>query len=119
MSDKQDKSPVVVEGQRVPTRGAQVILTGEAQEAARGGFPGDIEGNTLVKRALEADGTVPDGYGEDGGKAAADVVVTEGGKPGGAVPAQEGSTRVKVEEAKVPDQAPKAPAPAPPPPRQS
>jgi hypothetical protein len=64
-----------------PSRGAQVILTGEAQDAARGGLAGDIEGNTLAKRALEADGTVADGTTPDGstltGKPPADVVVTE------------------------------------------
>lgn len=105
----EDEDKVTVEGQRAPTRGAQVVLTGEAQEAARGGYPGDIEGNTLVKRALEADGTVPDGYGPDGSaadKPAADAVVTEGGEPGGSVPAAAGSTRVEVKEAEVPDVAP-------------
>ena len=66
MSESNQNPPVKVEGRKAPTRGAQVRLTGEAQEAARGGFPGDIEGNVVVKQALEADGTVPDGYTPDG-----------------------------------------------------
>jgi hypothetical protein len=82
-----------------PSRGAQVILTGEAQDAARGGLAGDLEGNTLAKRALEADGTVADGTTPDGstltGKPAADVAVTEEAKPGGETPAEPGSTRVE------------------------
>lgn len=82
-----------------PSRGAQVILTGEAQTAARGGLAGDIEGNTLAKRALEADGTVADGTTPDGstltGKPAADIAVTEEAKPGGETPAEPGTTRVE------------------------
>lgn len=79
-------------------RGAQVILTGEAQDAARGGLAGDMTENTLAKRALEADGTVADGTTPDGstltGKPPADVVVTEQAQPGGQPPAKPGSTRV-------------------------
>jgi hypothetical protein len=82
-----------------PSRGAQVILTGEAQDAARGGLAGDIEGNTLAKRALEADGTVADGTTPDGstlsGKPPADVVVTEQAQPSGEKPAEQGTTRVE------------------------
>ena len=90
---------VTVEG-GAPSRGAQVILTGEAQTAARGGLAGDIEGNTIAKRAMEADGTVADGSTPDGstltGKPAADVPVTEDGKAGGTVPAAPGTTRVEA-----------------------
>ena len=93
---------VVVQGPGNPSRGAQVRLTGEAQEAARGGLAADIEGNTIAKRALEADGTIADGYSVDGstitGKPAPDVVVTTEGEPGGEVPAEEGTTRIEVEE---------------------
>jgi hypothetical protein len=100
---------VKVEGPRFPSRGAQVRLTGEAQMAARGGMGGDIEDNTLVKKALEADGTVADGSTPDGstltGKPAPDVVVTTEGKADGEVPAEEGTTRVKVEEQEPPDTA--------------
>lgn len=116
MAEQEQAPPVKVEGKKAPTRGAQVRLTGEAQEAARGGFPGDIEGNTLVKHALEADGSVPDGYTPDGstrdGKPAPDVVVTEGGETPGEIPAKPGGTRVQVQEPKVPD---RAPSPSPPP----
>jgi hypothetical protein len=47
-------------------RGAQVILTTDAQAAARGGTAATLEGNTAIKRALElagyaADGSTPDG----------------------------------------------------------
>ena len=90
---------VHVEG-GVPSRGAQVILTGEAQTAARGGLAGDLEGNTIAKRALEADGTVADGSTPDGstltGKPAADVPVTESAEAGGTVPAAPGTTRVEA-----------------------
>jgi hypothetical protein len=89
---------VKVEGGH-PSRGAQVILTGEAVTAARGGLAGSIEENTLAKEALEADGTVADGYSPDGstrtGKPAADIAVTEEAKPSGEVPAEPGSTRVE------------------------
>jgi hypothetical protein len=93
-----DEPTVQVEGGS-PSRGAQVILTGEAQTAARGGLAGDLEGNTLAKRALEADGTVADGTTPDGstltGKPPADVVVTEQAEPSGAQPAEPGTTRVE------------------------
>ena len=70
LKPEQDTSPgdgdtVHVEGGS-PSRGAQVILTGEGRDAARGGLAGDIEGNTLAKRALEADGTIADGTTPDG-----------------------------------------------------
>lgn len=98
---------VKVEGERLPSRGAQVRLTGEAQTAARGGMGGDIEENTLVKRALEADGTVADGTTPDGstltGKPAPDVVVTTEGKAGGEVPAEEGTTRIEAQDPPVVD----------------
>ncbi len=93
---------VEVSGPRTATRGAQVRITGEATEAARGGMGDDIVANTLAKKALEADGTVPDGLTPDGttrtGKPPADSVTTEGGEPGGAVQAKEGTTRVEVKE---------------------
>lgn len=80
-------------------RGAQVILSGQAQTAARGGLADSIEGNSLAKRALEADGTVADGSTPDGstltGKPAADIAVTEEAKPAGSVPAEPGTTRVE------------------------
>lgn len=98
---------VKVEGPKHPSRGAQVILTGEAQDAARGGMGDDIEQNTIVKKALEADGTVADGTTVDGstltGKPAPDVVVTEEAEAGGEVPAQEGTTRIEVEEPADPE----------------
>jgi hypothetical protein len=103
-SEAQPQPPADASGDTVhveggaPSRGAQVILTGEAQTAARGGLAGDLEGNTLAKRALEADGTVADGSTPDGststGKPPADVVVTEQAQPGGSQPAEPGTTRV-------------------------
>jgi hypothetical protein len=58
--------------------------------------------NTVAKEALEADGTVADGYSVDGstrtGKPPADVVVTTEHEPGGDEPAAEGTTRVEVED---------------------
>lgn len=102
-----DAPKVVVKGPVTPSRGAQVILTGEAQTAARGGMGGDIEENTMVKKALEADGTVADGTTVDGstltGKPAPDVVVEADGK----VPAEEGTTRVEVEDPEPPKRVPK------------
>jgi len=93
---------VKLEGERLPSRGAQVRLTGEAQMAARGGMGGDIEENTLAKKALEADGTVADGSTPDGstltGKPAADVVVTTEAGAGGKTPAEEGTTRVDAKD---------------------
>lgn len=94
----EDFGTVHVEGGS-PSRGAQVILSGEAQTAARGGLAGDIEGNTLAKKALEADGTVADGTTPDGstlsGKPAADIAVTEEAEPSGETPAAPGTTRVE------------------------
>lgn len=124
MSDKPTDQPqgeaagadeqVKVTGPQFPSRGAQVILTGEAQAAARGGMGGDIEQNTAVKRALEADGTVADGSTPDGstrtGRPAPDVVVTQEAKASGETPAEEGTTRVEVQ-----DPADVAPPPPPPP----
>jgi hypothetical protein len=93
---------LTVPGPRPSSRGAQVILTGEAQDAARGGLSSTMEGNTLAKQKLENDGLVADGYGPDGSTTSkrppADVVVTEQGDPVGDVPAT-GDTRVNV----VPD----------------
>jgi hypothetical protein len=93
---------LTVPGPRPVSRGAQVILTGEAQAAARGGLSSTLEGNTLAKQKLENEGLVADGYGPDGststGKPPADPVVTEQGDPVGEVPAT-GDTQVNV----VPD----------------
>ena len=44
-----------------PGRGAQVILAGDAQKAARGAAAPSIEGNREAKRTLEAAGVVSDG----------------------------------------------------------
>lgn len=119
MADEQ-APPVTVEGQMAPTRGAQVRLTGDAVIAARGGFPGDIEGNTVVKQALEADGTVADGYTPDGttrtGKPPVDGVATVQGEPGGEAPAASGTTRVEVKEPNTATAEP-PPAAAPEPPK--
>ena len=115
---------VEVSGPRTATRGAQVRLTGDAQEAARGGMGGDIVDNTLAKRTMEADGAVPDGLSPDGstvtGAPPPDEVVTTEGEPGGQVPAAEGTTRVEVKDpvaTTAPTEAtttaaPKPPAPA-------
>jgi hypothetical protein len=101
-ADMADEPEVKIEGPSNPSRGAQVRLTGEAQTAARGGLGGSIEENTVAKEALEADGTVADGYSVDGstrtGKPPADVVVTAEHEPGGDEPAAEGTTRVEVED---------------------
>lgn len=109
---------VQVAGPRTATRGAQVRITGEAQEAARGGMGGDIVDNLVAKRALEADGSVPDGLSPDGttqsGAPPADEVVTREGEPSGEVPAAEGTTRVEVKE---PAAAPDPQTTAPPPPK--
>lgn len=100
---------VEVEGPgNAPSRGAQVVLTGEAQTAARGGLADSIEGNTLAMKAMQADGTVADGSTVDGstltGEPAADVVVATEGKPDGDMPAAPGTTRVEV---RAPQEAPK------------
>lgn len=62
-----------------PGRGAQVILDGAAQTAARGGAAPDMAGNLAVKEALEGSGEVADGTTPDGstltGKPAPDVAV--------------------------------------------
>jgi len=91
---------VTVPGPKPISRGAQVRLTGEARDAARGGVSSTMEGNVIAKQALEADGLVADGYTPDGttrtGKPPADTVVTEEGEPIGEVPAT-GESRVKTE----------------------
>lgn len=51
--------------------GAQVVLTGAARAAARGGLHGSIEENTMARdaavgRGEAADGTTPDGSTPDG-----------------------------------------------------
>jgi hypothetical protein len=112
MSDPNETAPtqsssdgddnLTVPGPKPVSRGAQVRLTGEAQDAARGGLSSTMEGNVLAKQKLENDGLVADGYGPDGsttsGKPPADPVVTEQGDPVGDVPAT-GDTQVNV----VPD----------------
>lgn len=101
---------VKVEGPVFPTRGAQVQVTGQALDAARGAY-GTIEDNTIVKKALEADGTVADGSTVDGstltGRPAPDVVVTTEAKPEGETPAEEGTTRVEVVDPPPGEAAPK------------
>ena len=49
-----------------PGRGAQVTLTGLAQQAARGAFSTTLKGNTAEKISLEAAGTAPDGSTTNG-----------------------------------------------------
>lgn len=72
------------------SRGAQVILDGEALDAARGGAGNSIEENTAVKKELEDSGEVADGYSVDGstrtGKPAKEVVLEE--HPSGVTPAK-------------------------------
>ena len=46
--------------------GAQVVLTGEARAAARGGHAGSMQGNMDVKRKAEIAGKVADGFSADG-----------------------------------------------------
>lgn len=62
-------------------RGAQVILTGEAQQAARGGAGATRQENIDAMIALIAAGLVADGNTVDGtsltGEAAYDVVVAQ------------------------------------------
>lgn len=116
-----DEEKVTVAGPRASTRGAQVRLTGEAQEAARGGMADDMEGNLIAKQAMEADGTVADGLSADGttrtGEQQADVVVTQGGETPGEIPAAPGTTRVETTaEPAPPPPDPKTTAPAKPPP---
>jgi hypothetical protein len=53
--------PVVEEGMAPLGQGAQVILTGAAQEAARGGTHGDVTANTEARDKAIADGHVADG----------------------------------------------------------
>lgn len=66
-------------------RGAQVILTGADQVAARGAFAPSIEGNTDVKRVrelfgLSSDGSTPDGSARNGAPALS-LTTTSGRKP--------------------------------------
>lgn len=60
--------PVTAEPEpfRVPSRGAQVVVDGEAKTAARGGAGASIEENTNFKKGLEAEGVVADGSTPDG-----------------------------------------------------
>jgi hypothetical protein len=101
-SSSDGEGNLTVPGPRPTSRGAQVILTGEALDAARGGLSSTMEGNVLAKQKLENEGAVADGYGPDGSttskKPPADPVITEQGDPVGDVPAT-GDTRVNV----VPD----------------
>jgi hypothetical protein len=66
-------------------RGAQVILDGDAQAAARGALSRDLRCNAAAKRALELQGVVPDGYQPDGstitGTPADDLDVTSVVRP--------------------------------------
>jgi len=64
MVDEVEK--VVVSPPVKSEHGAQVVLTGEARAAARGGAAGDMAGNMLVKASHEADGTAADGSTADG-----------------------------------------------------
>lgn len=48
----------VAPGVSPPGQGAQVVLTGDAQAAARGGFGGDIHENTIARDAAIAAGHV-------------------------------------------------------------
>ena len=61
--------------------GAQVVLTGEARAAARGGLSDNIQGNLDSKRKLELEGEVADGMSADGtsvtGKRQADDLLAE------------------------------------------
>ena len=50
----------------VAGRGAQVTLTGLAQQAARGSYTTTLKGNTAEKVALELAGTAPDGSTANG-----------------------------------------------------
>lgn len=63
-------------------RGAQVILDGTAQAAARGAVAHDMDANVIAKRGLELAGTAPDGTTPDGststGIAAKDGVLAAG-----------------------------------------
>ena len=61
--------------------GAQVVLTGEARAAARGGAMDSMQGNMDMKRKLEISGEVADGMSADGtsvtGKRQADDLLAE------------------------------------------
>jgi hypothetical protein len=61
--------------------GAQVVLTGEARAAARGGLHGSQQENVDAKRKLEIEGEVADGHSADGtsvtGKRQADDLLAE------------------------------------------
>ena len=72
-----DVADAYAEAAPAPGRGAQVILDGAAQTAARGAAAPDMAGNLAVKEALEGSGEVADGTTPDGstltGKPAPDV----------------------------------------------
>jgi len=53
--------PVVKDGMAPLGQGAQVVLTGAAQEAARGGTHGDVAANTTARDQAIADGHVIEG----------------------------------------------------------
>jgi len=53
--------PEATPGLSPPGQGAQVILTGDAQDAARGGPHGDIVSNTVARDAAIAEGHVAPG----------------------------------------------------------
>ena len=61
--------------------GAQVVLTGEARAAARGGHADSMAGNLDAKRKAEVSGDVADGFSADGtsvtGKRQADDLLAE------------------------------------------
>lgn len=61
--------------------GAQVVLTGEARAAARGGHSDSLQANLDAKRRLEVKGEVADGHSADGtsvtGKRQADDLLAE------------------------------------------
>ena len=61
--------------------GAQVVLTGEARAAARGGHSDSLQANLDAKRKKEIGGDVADGFSADGtsvtGKRQADDLLAE------------------------------------------
>jgi hypothetical protein len=54
-------APVVKDGMAPLGQGAQVVLTGAAKEAARGGTHGDVTANTMARDQAIADGHVVEG----------------------------------------------------------
>jgi hypothetical protein len=75
MSDKPELNPEKQE------HGAQVVLTGAARAAARGGLADSQPANVDAKRKLEISGEVADGFSADGtsvtGKRQADDLLAE------------------------------------------